>query len=416
MGMDAWTTPTVPTATDPTEGILRLFDTAAQRVRAIGPSPGGTATMYVCGITPYDATHLGHAFTYLTFDLVNRVWRDLGVTVRYVQNITDVDDPLLERAQATGVDWADLAAGEVERFRRDMAALRVLPPDAYPAVSESIPAIEEFIGRLRRSGQLYQLDDQFPDWYFPLDPGFGYGALSHLSHPEMLEIFAERGGDPDRPGKRGPLDPLVWRQARPGEPAWESSLGRGRPGWHIECVAMACGYLGATIDLQGGGSDLIFPHHEICAALSRAITGQPCARAFVHAAMVGLDGRKMSKSEGNLVKVADLIGDGGDPMAIRLALLVHHYRTDWSWTTDDLDLATQRLSLWRQAINGLTSVDFAPYAVRLRQALRQDLHADQALEVVDQWSQASIEASDDHPAARGKMAELVDALLGVALA
>ena len=414
--MDSWNTPAVPVLADPQPGRLKAYDTSARRVRTIGPGPGEVATMYVCGITPYDATHLGHAFTYLTFDLVNRVWRDLGATVRYVQNVTDVDDPLLERARATGVGWADLAAAEVERFRCDMAALRVLAPDSYPAVSESIPAIEECVQRLRSAGRAYQADDGCPDWYFAFDQGLGYGPESHLSRPEMLELFAERGGDPDRTGKRGPLDPLLWRQARDGEPAWDSGLGRGRPGWHVECVALACGGVGETIDLQGGGADLVFPHHEYCAALARAITGRPFARAYVHAAMVGVDGRKMSKSDGNLVKVADLTGAGADPMAVRLALLAHHYRADWSWVPADLGLAVQRLADWRQARHGLTSVDFAPYTVRIRECLRQDLRADQALDVVDEWALASIDAAEDHPLARGEMAAVVDALLGVALA
>jgi L-cysteine:1D-myo-inositol 2-amino-2-deoxy-alpha-D-glucopyranoside ligase len=372
--------------------------------------------MYVCGITPYDATHLGHAFTYLTFDLVNRAWRDLGRAVRYVQNVTDVDDPLLERAEATGVDWRDLALGDIELFRDDMTALRVLAPDAYPAVSESMDLIEQALDHLRQRGEIYQVDDQPADWYFSFTGQPGFGQVSHLGPAAMRTVFAERGGDPDRPGKRHPLDALVWRLARPGEPSWPSSLGRGRPGWHIQCVAMAQAGLGPIIDLQGGGSDLAFPHHEMCAAEAQVLTGQPFARAFAHVGMVGLDGQKMSKSEGNLVKVSQLRAAGADPMAIRLALLAHHWRTDWSWTAADLVGGQARLELWRQACRGTTSVDFAPVASAVRAAVRLDLHADRALSALDVWAQASVAADQDCAGARAAMAELADRLLGVAVA
>jgi len=415
--MKPWNSPVVLPAVDAWPDELKLYDTVAQRVRTVGPAAGNkVATMYVCGITPYDATHLGHAFTYVVFDLVNRIWLDQGLKVRYAQNVTDVDDPLLERADATGVNWRDLADSEVERFCTDMSALRVLAPDAYPCVSESMSIIESYLQDLRSAGQLYQIEDEYPDWYFSFDQGLGYGAESHLGRAEMLKLFAERGGDPDRPGKRQPLDPVVWRQARPGEPVWQSSFGAGRPGWHIECVALACTNLGDTIDLQGGGSDLIFPHHEMCAAQGRAISGKPFARAFVHTGLVGLDGQKMSKSVGNLVKVNELVDAGADPMAIRLALLAHHYRTDWSWTKADLDQAGQRLDLWREVVGGATSVDFGPCATAVRQFLYQDLQCDRALEAIDEWAWESLDATTDAGSARGEMASLVDVLLGVALA
>ena len=399
-------------------GSLRLFDTKAQDVVPVGPVPGlkREATLYVCGITPYDATHLGHAFTYLTFDLVNRVWRDLGIPVTYAQNITDVDDPLLERAAQTGQDWEELAAGEIALFGSDMEALRIIPPDFYLSVSESMPTILEYLYDLLDKGQIYQIDDEYADWYFSFEGRRGFGDESHLSEEEMIPVFAEHGGDPDRPGKRHPLDSLVWRQARPGEPAWDSDLGRGRPGWHIECAAIACSTLGTDIDIQGGGADLVFPHHEMCAIQAQVVTGEPFARAYVHSAMVGFDGDKMSKSKGNLVKVSQLVQAGADPMAVRLALLAHHYQTDWEWMPRCLEGAQERLDLWRHAAQGTTSVDFSLTAHEVRTYLRNNLHADKALSIIDRWAYESLDAAADHAGARDQMVLMADVLLGVAVA
>jgi len=408
----------VPRLVPAPSGHLHLFDTAADGVVPVGPSvgEGRPATMYVCGITPYDATHMGHAFTYLTFDEVNRVWRDLGLDVSYVQNVTDVDDPLLERAAATVVDWRDLAESEVSQFATDMQALRIISPDSYVSVSESMPVIEEFLTGLADAGRIYQIEADHEDWYFSFDDSPDFGQESHLDPTSMLAIFAERGGDPDREGKRHPLDALVWRQSRPGEPRWRSRLGTGRPGWHVQCTAIAQHALGATIDVQGGGSDLIFPHHEMCAAQGRAATGAPFARAFVHSAMVGLDGEKMSKSKGNLVKVRDLTAAGVDPLAIRLVLLAHHYRSDWEWTDLLLAQAQHRLAAWRSAAQGVTSADATQAIEGMRAFLRQDLRTDRALTLVDSWAQACELATTDHPGARRQMADAVDALLGVTIA
>ena len=384
----------------------------------MGPAPGEEreATLYVCGITPYDATHMGHAFTYLTFDLVNRVWRDLGISVRYAQNVTDVDDPLLVRAAETGQDWEELAANEIDLFRSDMESLRIIPPDFYMSVTESMATIQGFLSQLRGEDQIYQIDDEYPDWYFSFEGKPGFGDESHLTPAQMVPVFADHGGDPDRAGKRHPLDALVWRQYRPGEPAWDSDLGRGRPGWHVECAAIACSTLGTDIDVQGGGADLVFPHHEMCAVQARTVTGEPFARAYVHSAMVGLDGEKMSKSRGNLVKVSQLVGSGADPMAVRLALLAQHYRADWEWTSGILEEANGRLDLWRQAARGTASVDFSPTAHEVRARLRYNLHADEALPLIDQWAYSSLEASVDFPGARDQMARIADFLLGVAIA
>lgn len=253
--MFSWRPPEVPTvaATDPTlPSQVRVFDTASQSMVPVGPETG-EARMYVCGITPYDATHLGHANTYVAFDLLHRVWLDLGLEVNYTQNVTDVDDPLLERAQATGEDWDELASDQIELFRSDMQALRVIPPTHFIGAVECIPCVIDLIERLRASGLIYQVaDPTHPDWYFNTVAAPGFGGVSNLDEADALRIFAERGGDPERPGKRHPLDCLLWRYEREGEPAWQSSLGPGRPGWHIECTAIALRYLGVDFDVQGG--------------------------------------------------------------------------------------------------------------------------------------------------------------------
>lgn len=412
--MKSWPRPHVPTL-PPLRELPRVFDTAAGGLVTVGPETG-TARMYVCGITPYDATHLGHAFTYLTFDLLHRVWLDAGLDVNYVQNVTDVDDPLLERAIETGVDWEDLATEQIELFRSDMTALRVLPPTDYVGAVECINCVVALVDGMRASGLIYQVDDrEHPDWYFNSISAPGFGGVSHLTRAEALRIFGERGGDPDRPGKRDALDCLVWQLAREGEPAWESSLGRGRPGWHIECTAIALLHLGPLFDVQGGGSDLAFPHHEMCAAQGIVAAHEPLAHAFVHSAMVGLDGEKMSKSLGNLVLVSELLAGGADPMAIRLALLAHHYRTDWSWTDADLPAAESRLQMWRDAVRTTSALDPTESIERVRRALRNDLDVPAALAAIDTWAGASAVIESDDVAAPRAITEAVDALLGVDL-
>src|SRR3954471_885932 len=327
--MQSWTAPVVP-ALPGTGPELSLWDTASHAVRPTEPGP--VAKMYVCGITPYDATHLGHAATYVAFDLVNRMWRDSGHEVRYVQNVTDVDDPLLERAVRDGVDWRELAESQIQLFREDMEALQVIPPAEYVGAVEAIPGIIEMIELLRDKGATYDVDG---DLYFPVTTDPEFGRVSGLDVPTMLRLSAERGGDPDRPGKKDPLDCLLWMQQRPGEPGWPPPLGAGRPGWHVECCAMALNRLGSRLDVQGGGSDLAFPHHELSAAEAEVATGQtPFARAYVHAGMIGYDGEKMSKSLGNLVFVSKLLAGGTDPGALRLALLGQHYRSDREWTDE----------------------------------------------------------------------------------
>ncbi|MEG9248217.1 cysteine--1-D-myo-inosityl 2-amino-2-deoxy-alpha-D-glucopyranoside ligase [Arthrobacter sp. Soc17.1.1.1] len=433
--MIAWNSTPVPEL-DGTQSDITLFDTARQEPALLPGRP--EQSLYVCGITPYDATHLGHAATYVAFDLLNRTWRDAGSAVHYVQNVTDVDDPLLERATATGVDWRDLAAGQIALFREDMEALNVLPPEQYVGAVEAIdwivPVVEDLVAR----GLAYPVPgaDGEPDGdvYFSLDAcaaldeadeaRWFLGQVSHLDGSTMLELSAERGGDPARPGKRNALDPLLWRSAREGEPSWPGgSLGDGRPGWHIECSVIAQRFLPSPFTVQGGGSDLVFPHHEMSASHAWAAAGTPLARHYAHAGMVGYDGGKMSKSRGNLVLVSVLRRAGVDPAAIRLAILAHHYRGDWSWTDGVLDSAVDRLATWRAAAGAATQDDVDAVRDRIRAHLADDLDAPSALAAVDALAaeirhrSASGEPAEQ-PAeggARRGLADVVDALLGVRL-
>ena len=322
--------------------------------RLVQAAAGPVATLYACGITPYDATHIGHAATYIAWDLLVRAWRDAGHQVSYAQNVTDVDDPLLERAARDGEDWRGLADRETALYRSDMEALRVLPPVHYVGAVEALGVIERFNRVLADHGAVYELDG---DVYFSRSADSAFGAVAKLDTPTMLALAAERGGDPARPGKKDPLDPLVWVAARAGEPAWDSEFGSGRPGWHVECAAIATEYLGVSFDIQAGGTDLAFPHHEMSASHARVALGSAggssgpvFARSYVHAGMVRLDGEKMSKSRGNLVFVSGLLAAGVDPMAIRLAILAHHYAGDWDWTDEGLTAADARLARWRRAV------------------------------------------------------------------
>jgi len=433
--MDAWRGADVPVL--PGSGIeVRLRDTASGKLTQA--ASGHRASLYACGITPYDATHMGHAATFTAWDLLVRAWIDAGHEVVYVQNVTDVDDPLLERAERDGEDWWQLALRETDRFRADMEALRNLPPTYYIGAVEAIPVIDEFAERLAARGSLYDLDG---DIYFArsADPEFGAlagpGTASGLSIAEMTELSAERGGDPGRPGKKDPLDPLVWRAERPGEPSWESRFGPGRPGWHVECAAIAARYLGPSFDVQAGGTDLVFPHHEMSASHARVGCapgdgGHLFARVYAHSGMVGYQGEKMSKSLGNLVFVSRLRAAGVDPMALRLALVAHHYRADWEWTDDVLAAAGDRLRRWRAAVapaavaapgeaetppaTGGPTAGEVLAAVRMR--IADDLDAPGAVAAVDGWADAVLASGHRAaPAEADLVRDTADALLGVIL-
>ncbi|HWM38656.1 MAG TPA: cysteine--1-D-myo-inosityl 2-amino-2-deoxy-alpha-D-glucopyranoside ligase [Streptomyces sp.] len=409
--MHAWPASEVPAL--PGQGRdLEIHDTATDGRVTLATGP--VARIYVCGITPYDATHLGHAATYNAFDLVQRVWLDNKRQVHYIQNVTDIDDPLLERAEATGDEWAALAERETALFREDMTALRMLPPRHLIGAVESIPRIVPLVERLRDQGAAYELEG---DVYFSVDADAHFGEVSRLDAETMRLLSAERGGDPERPGKKSPLDPMLWRAARDGEPQWDGgSLGPGRPGWHIECVAIALEHLGMGFDVQGGGSDLAFPHHEMGASHAQALTGEyPFAQTYVHAGMVGLNGEKMSKSKGNLVFVSQLRRDGVDPAAIRLVLLSRHYREDWEYTGTVLDEARSRLARWRAAVSRPDGPPAEAMVDEVRAALADDLNAPAALEAVDRWAAAQESGGGTDTGAPGLASRAVDALLGVAL-
>ena len=407
--MESWSSPPVPAL--PGRGpALRLHDTSTQSIRTTSPS--GPARLYVCGITPYDATHLGHAATYLAFDLIQRAWRDAGHRVRYVQNVTDVDDPLLERAAHTGENWMSLAEREIELFREDMAALRVLAPDEYVGAVESVPELTDAISELLEAGSAYYVG---PDIYYDVTSSRQFGYESGYDRETMIRLFAERGGDPQHFGKRDPLDSLLWRGQRYGEPYWDTVLGKGRPGWHIECSVIALNRLGMGFDVQGGGSDLIFPHHEHSAAHAESLSGgHPFARHYVHTGMIGLDGEKMSKSRGNLVLVSKLRAAGIDPMALRLALLDGHYRADREWTGGRLPAAEARLARWRSAVRQPTGAPAQDVLQTVRATLADDLDVSAAMDAVDQWVARSAQAGND-PDAPALIADLVDARFGIAL-
>lgn len=422
--MLTWPAPQIPQLPG-RGGPVHVRDTSSGRL--VLAAPGPRAGLYVCGITPYDATHMGHAATYVHFDVLVRAWKDAGHDVRYASNVTDVDDPLLERAAATGVDWQDLAVQQTALFAEDMAALGVVPPDVYVGAVESVPVVVTAVEKLVAAGAAYRVDTPDAvgggpgDVYADLSADPSFGQVAGLDPDVMLALARERGGDPDRAGKRSPLDPLLWRRERAGEPAWDgSSLGRGRPGWHIECAVIARDGLGLPFDVQGGGSDLVFPHHEMSTSHARLLDDGQGARTHVHTGMVAYQGTKMSKSLGNLVLVSVLRAEGVDPMAIRLAILAHRYRDDWEWTEAGLDEARARLTTWRAALSGNGGVDGSATLAAVRAALADDLDTPRALVAVDAWAQqtltgqASGEAADVE-GAPGVIARTVDALLGVRL-
>ena len=392
---------------------LRLYDTADRQLRPTAPAQ--TATMYVCGITPYDATHLGHAATYLAFDLVQRVWRDNGHRVHYVQNVTDVDDPLFERAARDGVDWRDLGARETQLFREDMSALRVLPPQDYIGATEAIDEVIELVEKLLATGAAYTVEDpEHPDIYFRADATSQFGYESNYDRDTMMRLFAERGGDPERTGKADALDALLWRAERPEEPSWPSPFGPGRPGWHVECAAIALSRIGFGFDVQGGGSDLIFPHHEFSAAHAECATGERrFARHYVHAGMIGWDGHKMSKSRGNLVLVSRLRAAGTDPAAIRLGLLAGHYRSDRFWSDTVLAEANERLRRWRAATSLAAGPDAGDLIGRVRRYLADYLDTPKVLAAIDGWVTDALEYGGRDSAAPETVATAADALLGI---
>lgn len=411
--MQSWTSLLVPNYKVEVASKVKIWNTQAQSIAEVNEKD---IKLYVCGITPYDATHIGHAATYLTFDLLQRLLKIQGRNVSYVQNITDVDDPLLERAIRDNLDWRDLATKEIELFKDDMSALRVLPPQNYIGAVEAIPLVIKAIEKLISKDAVYKIDN---DLYFDISSDLNFGNRSHLSIAEMIEIFGERGGDPTLVGKRNKLDCLLWRAHREGEPSWDSPFGAGRPGWHIECTAIALEYLGSSITIQGGGSDLIFPHHEMCAAQGEVMNNATFAQYFMHTGMIGYQGEKMSKSKGNLVFVSKLREAGIDSMAIRLALLANHYRSDREWDNALLQNATERLAKWRKGFAKPEGPEIDATISGVVDALNNDLDTTRALAHIDSWVEKAIADSNSEKNSKlsntGTLARFIDAILGIAL-
>ena len=373
---------------------MRLYDTARREV--VPFTPGETVLMYTCGITPYDATHLGHASTFLMYDIVQRRLIDLGHTVKCVRNVTDVDDPLFAKARELGVHYLDLAAGEEARFNRDMVALNALPVFSTPRASSAITDIRKFIGEVLDRGFAYASGGSV---YFDVSKSPSFGDISHYSHEQMIEFARQRGGNVDDPHKRNPLDFVLWHPSAEDEPAWETAWGAGRPGWHIECSALALRELGTTIDLHGGGSDLIFPHHECERAQSEAATGETFVKHWMHVAMVFKDGEKMSKSLGNLVFV-DKLRTEWDPRSIRMAIIEHSYGREWEWDDELMPRNHARLVAWKGSVGGTVS----DVLEQVRACLDNDLDTPGAV------------AAMDAAAAQGHDVSTAASLLGVELA
>jgi L-cysteine:1D-myo-inositol 2-amino-2-deoxy-alpha-D-glucopyranoside ligase len=367
---------------------MKLYDTAKQEIVEFVPNP--TVLMYTCGITPYDATHLGHAFTFISYDVLQRRLIDMGHQVKCVRNVTDVDDPLFAKARELGVHYLDLAAGEEARFESDMTALNALPVHSTPRASSAIPDIRGFIGMVIDRGFAYESGGSV---YFDVEKFPQFGSVSHYSRETMIALARERGGNVDDPHKRNPLDFVLWHPSASDEPSWDTMWGAGRPGWHIECSALALRELGTTIDLHGGGSDLIFPHHECERAQSEAATGQPFVKHWMHVAMVSMDGHKMSKSRGNLVFV-DKLRTQHDPMAIRLGLIEHHYRTEWEWDDGLMARNEARLLNWKSVAQVGSSHGDIGLLAEVRSALDNDLDTPTAVALVDAAASKGVAVGD----------------------
>ena len=375
--------------------------------------------MYVCGITPYDATHLGHAATYLSFDLIHRYLKISGREVDFVENITDIDDPLFERAKRDNQSWSELGESQVALFESDMTSLRILPPKNYVAVTEAMSSIIGAIEFLVEKSLTYEL---LGNIYFRISP---YLNELPVALEDALVIFAERGGDPDRFGKENPLDPILWIANKDGEPGWDSKMGFGRPGWHIECSVIALENLigkdyldeefksSKTIALQGGGSDLIFPHHFMSSALAKALTNSDFADAYLHAAMVGLDGEKMSKSKGNLVFVSKLLTQGVDPMILRHALLSERYSEDRMWHNETLKKSEERVAKLRSALSRIECAPTDDVVKAISQNIATDLNTPAALDLLDTWALDTV--NGEIGGSVGELSRFIDGALGLAL-
>ena len=386
---------------------MQIFDTSQSMVVPFEPGP--VVRIYVCGITPYDSTHLGHANTYLTYDLLIRRLEDLGHEVQMVRNVTDVDDSILPKARELGIHYLDLAAREMERFDGDMTALNMRPPVAEPRATESIEPIIDLISRLKEGGHTYSKEGIT---WFDVSTAPEFGRLSGYAEATMLSFAAERGGTPTDLRQRNALDFILWQPSADDEPSWDSPFGPGRPGWHIECSAMSWLHFGETLDLHGGGTDLIFPHHECERVQAEHGYGQTFAHHWMHCGMVGYQGTKMSKSLGNLVFVSDLVASHS-PQAVRLALMGHHYRDDWEWFDGDIDDGQERYDRIVAAIEIGDGPDPEPMLRTVRESLDDDLDAPRVREAIDRFARLIL--AKDHSSHEGAGAGLKAAaeLIGI---
>ena len=405
---DAYMPPALAGIKHPT---LQLFDSyKGKKVDILGEQ----SSIYICGITPYDATHMGHAATYLTFDLVNRYLKASGKNVSFVENITDIDDPLLERATRDNQDWRELAESQIELFREDMTSLGVLPPNAYRGVIESMDEIISTVAEMIATGKSYQLEG---DIYLDLNQVDGAIENLPIALEQALKIFEERGGDPARVGKRHALDPLLWKARKGDDPFWEAPFGQGRPGWHIECTAIALKNLpkasSTSITLQAGGSDLIFPHHYMTALQAKALTGVEFASCYSHSGMIGLDGEKMSKSKGNLVFVSKLRQEGVSPALIRIALFANRYSTDRMWSRELVDEANKLLA---RLLSALSRQEVAPtfeVVQEIVNAISDDLNTPKVFDLLNTWSLKTEEGQVG--GSPGEISRALDTYLGITL-
>ena len=407
--MNSWPQIFLPPLDDYVFPQLNLLDSNRGLVKA---SSSQNFSIYVCGITPYDSTHLGHAATYLAFDLINRYQLLAKHKVDFIENVTDVDDPLLERAKRDNQDWQTLAQEQIDLFKSDMSALRIIPPKKLVKVTESFDLIEKFITQLSDRGFLYKIEE---DYYFSVGD---FLEDLPMSVDQAKVIFQQRGGDPERIGKKHPLDPVIWLANQEGDPGWSSKFGFGRPGWHVECTAIACNHLDNSnsdpiIDLQGGGSDLLFPHHYMSAKIVQAAYGREFSSLYIHAGMIGLDGEKMSKSKGNLVFVSKLLEDGVDPMIIRWALLTGHYQSDRQWSDDLLKKAESEVGLMRTALSRTEVADTDQLLKDLVSDLSNNLDTPSALNRLVLWAKESQKDADHNQS--GQVSRAIDSLLGLAL-
>lgn len=375
---------------------MQLYDTLRATSATLDIPTDRPLTMYVCGVTPYDTTHIGHAHTFLIFDVLQRYLRALGAEVRYCQNVTDVDDPLFERAARDGVDWQDLARRETEQFRADCAAMNMLSPTYTPKASDEIAGMITTIEALialgygyARNGSVYYHANMAPD----------YGAMPKLAYDALLEVANQRGNNPDDPNKEDPLDFVLWQPSRPGEPRWPSPWGEGRPGWHIECTTMATRYLGEQIDIHGGGSDLIFPHHPSEIAQTEPVTGKrPFVQFWVHGGMARLDGDKMSKSKGNMVFVRDALKQHTAD-ALRWYLMSFHYRDDFDYVAEDVVATEAKIMRLKQALRASpgdgTSLDASQSRGAFFTAMDDNLDTPAALAALDELATAVLQAAEN---------------------